>query len=232
MAFLAAGKDAELLNLSDLCELDMADRRELDDAVLEMMGVESTLERTTLIHGLHYHLAEFFEQVRQKEEKAIANKKRAKRRGPAKPSQIAAEILEEIKLNDPVLLRRYDPGFLDPAKPYDTYELPTMGDACNGQTLFEAHGVAFLKGRKTVAMVETKNAAQDALIVLLARSAVRGLVRVPHDEAECRGVCDRYSDLVGRREARVRELIQLRTADEDMQVRIYDILMPLLEREP
>ncbi len=230
MAYVQAGREAELEQLSDLCELDMADRRELDDAVLEMMGESSPERRKELIDRLYAYLREFFEQVRQKEEKAIGNKKRAKRHGPAKPSEIAAELLEEMKTNDPGLLQSYDPGFLDQSKPYDTYELPTIGDASNGQTLFVAHGVAFMKGRRTVAAVETKNAAQDALIVLLARSGVRGLVRVPHDEEECRRVHDRYSDLVGRREVRVRELIQLRTADEDMQGRIYDILMPLLER--
>ena len=41
MAYTQAGKEAELEKLSDLCELDMDDRRELDDAVLEMLGVES-----------------------------------------------------------------------------------------------------------------------------------------------------------------------------------------------
>ena len=232
MAYRAAGREADLEKLSDLCELDMADRRELDDAVLEMMGESSPERRKELIDRLYAYLREFFEQVRQKEEKAIGNKKRAKRRGPAKPSEIAAEILEEIKAKDPNLLQCYDPCFLDPSKPYDTYELPSVGNACNGQTLFAAHGVAFIRGKKTFAMVETKNAAQDGLIVLLARCGVRGLVRVPHDEAECQRVCDRYSDLVGRREMRVRELIQLRTKDEDVQVRIYEVLMPLLEREP
>lgn len=105
-----------------------------------------------------------------------------------------------------------------------------VGEPSHDQTLFAANGVAFRKGRKSVAMVETKSAAQDALIVLLARSGLRGLVRVPHDEDECRRVRDRYSDLVGRREMRVRELIQLRTAEEDMQGRIYEILMPMFER--
>ncbi|HUS58458.1 MAG TPA: N-6 DNA methylase, partial [Planctomycetota bacterium] len=39
MAYRQAGKADQLDNLSDQCELDMRDRRELDDAVLQMMGV-------------------------------------------------------------------------------------------------------------------------------------------------------------------------------------------------
>ena len=38
MAWRQAGKEVALEKLSDLCELDMADRRELDDAVLAMLG--------------------------------------------------------------------------------------------------------------------------------------------------------------------------------------------------
>jgi hypothetical protein len=38
MAFSKAGRSSELEQLSDLCELDMDDRRSLDDAVLEMLG--------------------------------------------------------------------------------------------------------------------------------------------------------------------------------------------------
>lgn len=228
MAYLQAGKEAELERLSDLCELDMADRRELDDAVLEMMGETSPERRKELIDRLYAYLREFFEQVRQKEEKAIANKKRAKRRGAAKPSEVAAEILAEIKAKEPHLLQAYDPGFLDPSKPYDTYELPSVGEPSQGP--LAPHIVEFRRGKKLIGAVHTKNTAQDDLLVFLARSGVRGLVRVPHDEEECRRVYERYSDFAGRRDERLRKLIHDRTADEEMQGRISDILTTLLTR--
>jgi len=228
MAYLQAGKEAELARLSDLCELDMADRRELDDAVLEMMGETSPERRKELIDRLYAYLREFFEQVRQKEEKAIANKKRAKRRGAAKPAEVAAEILAEIKAKEPHLLQAYDPGFLDPSKPYDTYELPSVGEPSQGP--LAPHIVEFRRGKKLIGAVHTKNTAHDDLLVFLARSGVRGLVRVPHDEEECRRVYERYGDFAGRRDERLRALIQDRTADEEMQGRINDILVSLLER--
>lgn len=230
MAYCAAGRDAQLERLSDLCELDMADRRELDDAVLEMMGESCPDRRRELIDRLYAYLREFFEQVRQKEEKAIENKKRSKRRGAAKPTEVAAEILEELKATEPALLQPYDSGFLDPSKPFDTYELPAAGEPSHDQSLLAAHGVAFRKGRKTLGLVEARSEAQAQLILLLAHGGVRGLVRVPHEEAECRRVLDRYSRFVGRRDERLRELIQQRTADEEVQTRLAGILTPLLGR--
>ena len=39
MAFTKAGREDELEEISDISELDMDDRHELDDAVLELLGV-------------------------------------------------------------------------------------------------------------------------------------------------------------------------------------------------
>ncbi len=106
MAFAKSGREAELQALSDLTELDMADRRALDDAILEMLGVKSQRERDGLISGLYAYLGEFFEGIRQKEEKAIANKNKAKRKAAFSPAELAAQILAEIKDNQGQLLRK------------------------------------------------------------------------------------------------------------------------------
>jgi len=45
MAWTQAGRAKELKDLSGLCELDMRDRRALDDAVLQMIGVSSKKHR-------------------------------------------------------------------------------------------------------------------------------------------------------------------------------------------
>ncbi len=96
MAWRQAGKEAELEKLSDLCELDMADRRELDDAVLAMLGVASAKRRKEMIDALYRYLREFFERTRQKEEKAILNKNKARRRGKTDPAELAAQIYQEL----------------------------------------------------------------------------------------------------------------------------------------
>jgi hypothetical protein len=231
MAYTQAGKEAELEKLSDLCELDLADRRELDDAVLEMLGVESAARRQELREELYDYLREFFELTRQKEEKAIANKNKARRRGQASPTEIAAQILAEMSESHPDLLRGYDPDFLDPTKPFDTFDLPGEGVPHllkDTNPLLYDRGVVFLKGKKPLANLITKTPEQDPLIILLARSGLHGLVRLPHDPEECRRLHQEYADFLRLRDETIQELIANRTLDEDMQGKIYTALMPRL----
>jgi len=230
MAYRSAGKEGQLDKLSDKCELDMPDRRELDDAVLQLLGVGSKKRRNDLIEALYSYLRDFFERTRQKEEKAIANKKKAKRRGPARPGEIAAQIYEQIIEQQASLLQQYDPAFVDESKPFDTFEFPAEGEVKLDQSLFNGHGIAFVKGKKTITVIDTKIPAQDPLAILVANSGVRGFVRIPHEEEECRRVLQKYEKFVRERHRRLLELIEDRTADEEMQQKIYDALMPLILR--
>jgi len=229
MSFTKSGKKDEMDNLSNDSELDMPDRKELDDAVLEMLGVESPQRRQELIDELYSYLREYFEFTRQKEEKAIINKNTAKRRGPARPGEIAAQIYKDIAENHPQLLRQYDPDFLDRSKPFDTFEIPAEGTAELFSDMFVKHGVRFMKGTKRrIALVETTSQVQDELMVLVANSGVRGLVRLPHEDDECRRVLQEYEGFINQRENQVRQLIKERTADEGIQEEIYEALAPML----
>jgi hypothetical protein len=231
MAYCEAGKERELGKLSDECELDMPDRWELDDAVLEMLGVRSKRRRRELIRALYRYLSEFFEWTRQKEEKAIVNKKTAARRGTARPADIAGQIFDEIMENEGRLLRKYDPGFLDHDKPFDTFEVPKQGNPRVHSDLLNAHGVLFESGKKgPKVLVETKIPAQDELMVFAAKSGVRGFVRLPHEEEECRRLLAEYERFVARRDRRLHELIAERTADETLQEKIFAALLPLVVR--
>ena len=229
MAWRQSGKEAELEKLSDLCELDMTDRRELDDAVLAMLGVAPAKRREKMIAALYRYLREFFERTRQKEEKAILNKNKARRRGKTDPEELAAQIYQELAEDHEDFLRRYDPDFLDKTMPFDTYEIPAEGLPVPYRDMFVPHSVRFIKGKKTqIALLRTQSPVQDDLIVLLVRSGLRGLVRIPHEENECRRVLGAYEGFIGKRENLLRRLIEERSADEDLQRVIYDALLPLV----
>jgi len=229
MAWRQSGKEAELEKLSDLCELDMTDRRELDDAVLAMLGVAPAKRRGEMIDALYGYLREFFERTRQKEEKAILNKNKARRRGKTDPAELAAQIYQELAESHGEFLRRYDPDFLDKTRPFDTYEIPAEGVPVPYRDMFVPHSVRFIKGKKTqTALLRTQSPVQDDLIVLICRSGLRGLVRVPHEENECRRVLGAYEGFIGKRENLLRRLIEERSADEDLQRVIYDALLPLV----
>jgi hypothetical protein len=227
MAYARKGKAEELESLSDLCELDMSDRRELDDAVLELLGVNSKQRRNELIGELYSFLREFFELTRQKEEKAIINKNKSKRRSRVKPEEIAAQVFEEIKSSYPQMLRQYDPDFLDKQRPFDTFELPTEGEPEPYKDLFK-QGVIFKKGKRRVGFIEWKNTAQGDLIIKNANTGIRGFVRFPREEDECKRVLNQFSGFIERRRQVVRELIANRTADEEMQEKVYAVIMQMI----
>jgi hypothetical protein len=228
MAYTSYGKTSELDGLSDLSELDMPDRRELDDAVLEMIGVKTPADRKGLIDALYDYLREFFEATRQKEEKAIINKNTSRRRERVRPSDIAAQIYKDISENEPDLLRQYDSHFLDKSQPFDTYDLPADGEAEPYSDMLVTQAVKFTKGTKTqVALIATITVSQAQLITLLANTGTRGLVRVPHEEAECSSTLEKYRPFINHRDEHIKALIQERTSDEDAQEKILVALTSL-----
>ncbi|MBN1556098.1 MAG: hypothetical protein JXA11_15255, partial [Phycisphaerae bacterium] len=228
--YKAMGKDSELLDMSDRSELDMEDRNELDEAVLELLGVKTKAERKAMVEKIHDYLREFFELTRQKEEKAIVNKNKSRKRGTIKPSDIASQLYEHIHETEGHLLRQYNPDFLDMSKPFDTYELPGNGIPQAFSDLYTPHGVQFVqgKGNKVIGNIKTTIKEQDDLIVLLADSGVRGLVRIPREAEECRYRTGQYERFVQERNNRLGELIAERISDPDVQEKVFNILQTMM----
>ena len=231
MALTRAGREPELSGMSDLSELDMDDRRALDDAVLQMLGVDTKRERDCLIATLYGLLREFFEGVRQKEEKAIGNKNKSKRRGVAKPSEIALQILEDIKENSGQLLRAYR-DFLDLDRPFDTLDVPSTGDPEVNDDMFAPNGsVRFTKGRRQLSLLPTRTRPQAALVASLAAKGVRGLTRIPINADDCATLGKRYAAFIDDRARRMRAMIEDRTGDKDIQDQIFSALNDLILHE-
>ena len=91
-----------------------------------------------------------------------------------------------------------------------------------------AQAVKFTKGARTqVALIPTVSVSQAQLITLLASTDTRGLVRIPHDGVECSRVLEDYRKFIEHREARFTELVQERTADEEIQEKTLLVLMDL-----
>jgi len=230
MAYCKSGREAALADLSDQCELDMADRHELDDAVLELLGVANPRERLELRQRLYAWLREFFEHVRQKEEKAIANKNKAKRKSAATPDEIAAQVLADIRDRFGHLLRPYA-EFVDLTRPYDTLDLPAQGAAAVHRDMFTAQGeVRFTRGRKQIALVPARSPEQAALVALAAAHGARGLVRAPVAADDCARLHRRYQAFLDDRARRIRQLTGERTGDAELQTRITEAVAESIAR--
>ncbi|MDP3064799.1 MAG: N-6 DNA methylase [Chloroflexota bacterium] len=233
MSYHKSGRSSALDALTNNTELDMPDRRELDDAVLEMIGVDSASQRQQLIDELYAYLRDFFEATRQKEEKAILNRNATRRRGPLRPADIAVQIHKYIQEHEPELLRDYESNFLDKSKPFDTYDLPGEGNAQPYTDMVTSHAVRFIKGAKTkLDLISVQSSCHAELLTLLANTGTRGLIRIPHDEADCSDTLDRYRQFIDHRETRLGELVDERTADEETQQNTLTALMSLVTPSP
>ncbi len=229
-AYNSAGRDRELIGLSSNTEFDMPDRRELDDAVLEMLGVSSPKERNSLIDELYESLREHYEATRLKEEKAIENKAKSKKRSLTRPADIATQIYHEIKKDAPNFLRRLDPDFLNPNMAIDAIEIPELGNPRLSGDMFTKYAVEFGNGKRRTGAVAARNFAQAELIVLLAQYDERGIMHLPVSEEDCRNLMVEYEDYLERRVRLVKERIEERTADDVLQEKIFHILMPLIKQ--
>lgn len=224
MSYTEKGKEAELSGLSDETELTQSDRRELDNAVLEMLGISSAIERTKIMKLMYSYLADFFEWTRQKEEKAIQNKNQVKRRQGVRLSDIARELFEQIKENNGAILRSYD-NFLDHSQPFDTYEVPKDGKPERLDNLFQQHAIEFLSKAQASLVVETRSEAQRELLLLVVQQGTRGFIRIPLDDVSCQNLYSQYSNFLRQRADSLRAIVEETTADPELQEKIYADLL-------
>jgi len=181
---------------------------------------DPTKERIKLLDDLYSYLSDFFEWTRQKEEKAIQNKHRAARRKGIRPSDIAREIFMQIEQNNGALLRVYD-DFFDHSQPFDTYELPEDGKVERLDDLFQQHAIEFVSKPQASKVVETRSDAQRELLLLVTQNGLRDFVRIPLDDNSCLELHTRYASFLEERAGSVRTIVEERTADPELQEKIY-----------
>lgn len=226
-AYYDRGQQDQLSRLSTESELTQADRRELDDAVLELLGVARKQEREPLLNELYAYLKQFFIQTRRKEELANANKKKAGSGRRVTPQGLALEIFNELREHHPALLRRYE-ELLDLSKPYLTLDLMQKGEPRLAADAFVPHGIMFWQGKRRVGSITTEHEAQQRLAHHLALSGRRLLTRVPMSEQGCEAVLQQHRQLLNNRHSTIQALVVERTTDLKLQQATIEKLTPML----
>ncbi|MDP3759634.1 MAG: N-6 DNA methylase [Ramlibacter sp.] len=231
MAFEKVGKKLELATLSTESELDMSDRRALDHVVLELLGMKSKKERDEWLNGLYDYLRQFFEEVRHKEEQAIANKNVTKRRGALSPQDLAAQIAAELNTQQPSLFRTYRDFFKESAVG-DNWIARNVPSDGTPQVHVDMHdvGVRFMRGVKAIQFVSLPSEAHATLAAAAIREMRRESVQVPQDERACVDLLHRYEAFIADRDSKLREAVAQRVADEDVQDAVLSLLLHLVRR--
>jgi hypothetical protein len=226
-AYYDRGQQDKLGELSVDSELTQDDRRELDDAVLELLGVVRKEERKQFIDALYIYLKHFFIQTRRKEELANVNKKKTSSSKRVTPQSLALEIFQSLREHHPSLLRGYE-QLLDLSKPYLTVDLMQKGEPKLAADAFVPNGIMFWQGKRRVGSVSTEHSAQQLLVYYLALNGRRLLTRIPMSIEGCESLLQRYRQLLNNRKETIQALVADRTSDAKLQQATIEKLVPML----
>jgi hypothetical protein len=200
-------------------ELQKDDRRALDDAVFELLGVSDPQERAGLIDQLYEATAQHFREIRVVEiEKMEQRAKSDKRR--LNIDELATDIWDAADLDDTVSLK----DWLDRQTESDIeITIPEERPAfLPDNPLFELKTISY--GKKGKIKREYESRVQAELVFRLANLGISGKVRLGKEKRSCQELLTRIEDRVEKARSRFKDLAQSRTSDERLQVQLMEIL--------
>jgi len=200
-------------------ELKQPDRRALDEAVFELLGISDRKERLSLLDRLYEATARHFRDIRVVEiEKMEQRAKSDKRR--LSIEDLAADIWDAAELEDLMPLRDW---IENQSESNSEISIPEERPAYfPDNPLFELNTVCF--GKAGSVRVEYRSREQAELISLLANLGLSGSVRVPSEKEACRKVLNRLNIRLGNARARFQELAESRTSDDRLRSQLIEIL--------
>jgi len=210
-------------------ELQQADRRDLDDAVFELLGVSDPAERDALVGSLYEATARHFRDIRvveieKMEQRAKSNSRRFR------VQDLAADIWDAAELADAVPLAEWlgQQPESDSAAIIPEERPATLSD----DVMFSPETVYF--GKRRTGHMNCQSRGQAELVTFLANLGVSGEVRVPAALEPCYKVLSRAETRIKKARARFRELARSRTGDERVQEQLVEVLERwfVLGREP
>ncbi|MBM4083620.1 MAG: hypothetical protein FJ272_02430 [Planctomycetes bacterium] len=200
-------------------ELKSRDRRQLDEAVFELLGVSSAETRRKLVDRLYEETVRHYRQIRIVEIQKMEQRSKAKARRFA-PDELAADIWDVVRPEWKVSLShwlRAQPG--DKA----TVDIPEpSAKLAPSSHLFDACTVYFGKGRKLHQEFPHRPLAE--LVAELANAGVTGAVEAPKGQAECVQALQRLRERLSKSGQEFEQLADSRTGTERLCQEIVAIL--------
>jgi hypothetical protein len=201
-------------------ELEQKDRRELDDAVFELLGVNDADKRTALIDQLYRELTIHFRGVRIVEVQKMEQRRQGSGSREVSASDLAEDAWKELKedLKEPLAL-----WLAESAGTGNTIQIPEgavrLPDAGH---FFEANTVFF--GAKPTLGVECESREQAELIFAIATAGLRGSVLVPVAPEACRALLTKLSDRLARLNEHLTTLAEVRVGSEKLRAQVLDLM--------
>jgi hypothetical protein len=210
-------------------ELQQSDRRDLDDATLELLGVTDPNERDELLGRLYDATARHFREIR------VVEIEKMEQRGKSNGKRfnlhdLAADIWDAAELEDATPLVEWIAQ--QPESDSQLVILDEQPASLSNDVMFSPNTVYFGKARKS--HIDCLSRGQAEVVFRLAELGMTGEVRLPSELAPCLKLLGRVNGRIERARARFRDLAESRTGDERVQEQLLDVLQHwfLLGREP
>jgi hypothetical protein len=202
-------------------ELKQPDRRALDEAVFEALGVTEFARRAELVAQLHYETALHFRQIRVVEVQKMEQRKKAVAR-KFSAEELAEDLWDAVELEDFTPLKEWvkkQPGISVNVTIPDSYP----AQLSTHSIMFDNETVYFGKDRKKHVVFESRDQAE--LVKLLSDLHVHGDIALPSSASGAAQLKGKIEERISHARARFEELAHSRTSLEEKQDEIVDLLL-------
>jgi hypothetical protein len=202
-------------------ELRRSDRRALDDAAFELLGVNDAFDREKMVNRLYEETALHFRAVRvteiqKMEDRASGGKSRLV------VTDLAADAwdaLDEVDMNP---LRDWVSARISGTT--ETFHIPSDRPVLLDESdLFEDATVYF--GARRRMHVGCSSRGQAELLARIARLGVTGEINLPEVEADCRVLLEELNQRQAIVEIRLQELAASRSGNVDTKDQVFGLLL-------
>jgi len=211
--------EAAKLPLGLPVELQQADRRELDNAVFELLGVKDPNRRNALIDQLYREVAMHYRAIRIVEVQKMEQRRHGGK-SKVSPLNLALGAWGDL---DPEWQKPLDLWLEEQSHHAKTVEIPDgevrLPDAHN---FFEATTVYF--GKKPAVSHVCASRAEAELMTSIAQAGLRGPVLIPSTERECEKVSQSLEKRLADAQTKFNELAQQYAGTDKLREQVTEIL--------
>ena len=200
-------------------ELQQPDRRDLDDAVFELLGVSDPQERVELLKRLYDATAQHFRDIRVVEIEKMEQRAKADTRR-FNIYDLAADIWDAAELEDLTPLAEW----LEERPEADSVAIiPEEQPAIpSSNPLFAPNTVYFGKAKTDM---DYRSREQAELVVHLANLGISGELKLPGNPKDCIKLLNLVNERLKQAHGRFEGLAKSRTGDERLRESLTDLLM-------
>jgi methylase of polypeptide subunit release factors len=202
-------------------ELKQSDRRALDEAVFELLGVADPRRRREFVDRLHIETAVHFRQIRVVEIQKMEQRKKSVARGFS-AEELAADLWDASEMED---LRPLKEWMAQQPSANAAVIIPEASPAFLSEhaKMFDNETVYFGRDRREHVISKSRDEAE--LVKLLADLGIHGAVNVPPKPDVCAELKTKIEQRTTLAKSRFEDLARTRTNLEGKQAEVVDLLL-------